>query len=102
MAVAILTALWHVIILSLPTNVVVHGTMLAISMLLVAHLIHVRCSVLRELLAVGVGVAICVASLRTLTLVYLLGRLCLLTRYCRVRGIVATILSFLLAIIWLG
>src|ERR1700733_4474115 len=76
--------------------------MLAISMLLIAHLIHVRCSVLRELLAVGVGVAICVASLRTLTLVYLLGRLCLLTRYCRVRGIVATILSFLLAIIWLG
>lgn len=77
--------------------------MLAISVLLVAHLTHVRCSVLRRvLLAVGVGVAICVASLRTLTLVHLLGRLGLLTRYCRIRGIVATILRFLLAISWLG
>src|ERR1700722_20173537 len=102
MTVAILTVLRHVIIISLPTNVIVHGTMLAISVLLVAHLIHVRCSVLRVLLAVGVGIAIWVASLRTLALVYLLGRLGLLTRYCRIRGIVATILRFLLAISWLG
>src|SRR4051794_30292470 len=75
--------------------------MLAISMLLGAHLIHVRCSVLRVLLTVGVGVAIWVASLRTLALVHLLGRLGLLTRNCRIRGIVATILRFLLAISWL-
>src|SRR2546423_1354642 len=101
MAVAVLTCLRHIVVVTLSANIVEHGSVLAVSMLLVAHLVHVRSSILRVLLIVGIGIAIRIATLRTLTLVHLLGRLGLLSRYRRIRGIVAAILRFMLAISWL-
>ena len=98
MAVAVLTALRHVMIVTLPSDVIEHRSMLAIAVSLSTHLIHVRTTILWVLLSISIWITVRITTIGALSLVYMLRRLILLACNRWVGSIVATVLRILLAI----